>query len=293
MQPLIPFWDRIAIPIGPLSVHGFGILVALGFMFGSKIARSKAARDGLDPEPINQVVGWIVAGVFIGGHLGHLLFYYPEDMADDPAKFVAMFTTLASGRLPTADSLPELLKVWRGLSSYGGFIACAVLVWVFFKKNKLNFWAYADPIAYGLMTAWMLGRFGCFVAHDHPGTETMFWLGVAGICPTAYGNPAVACHDLGLYEAFWSGAMALWFSVKDKVPRHSGYYVGWMCLSYGPVRFVMDYFRHIETDTRYLGLTPAQYFSVGIAVLGWWILRSRREIPRITGDWTPEASGSS
>ena len=160
MQPLIPFWDRVAIPIGPLEVHGFGILVALGFVFGSKVARAKAARDGLDPEPINQVVGWIVAGVFLGGHLGHLLFYYPEDMADDPAKFVAMFTTLASGRLPTVESLPELLKVWRGLSSYGGFMACAILVWVFFKKNKLDFWAYADPIAYGLMTGWMLGRFG-------------------------------------------------------------------------------------------------------------------------------------
>jgi phosphatidylglycerol:prolipoprotein diacylglycerol transferase len=77
MHPLIPFWDRVVIPVGPLSIHGFGILVALGFMFGSRIARAKAERDGLDPEPINQVVGWIVAGVFLGGHLGHLLFYYP------------------------------------------------------------------------------------------------------------------------------------------------------------------------------------------------------------------------
>ena len=96
--------------------HTLEILVALGFVFGARVARNKAARDGFDPELINQVVGWIVAGVFIGGHLGHLLFYYPQDMANDPAKFLAMFQTLASGSLPAADDLPELLKVWRGLS---------------------------------------------------------------------------------------------------------------------------------------------------------------------------------
>jgi phosphatidylglycerol:prolipoprotein diacylglycerol transferase len=288
MQPLFPFWERVVVPIGPLDIHGFGILVALGFVFGSRVARNKAARDGLDPELINQVVSWIVAGVFIGGHLGHLLFYFPEEMANDPQKFVTMFKTLASGSLPTADSLPELLKVWRGLSSFGGFIATVFLIWLFFRKRNLTFWVYGDAIAYGMMTGWMLGRMGCFVAHDHPGIETNFWLGVAGICPTSYGNPAIACHDLGLYEAIWAGVMAIWFAMKDKVPRHSGYFVGWMCVSYGPVRFVMDQFRHIETDTRYFDLTPAQYLSMAVTVLGIWILRSRRNEPPMRGDWVPE-----
>ena len=139
-------------------------------------------------------------------------FYYPEDMADDPAKFAAMFATLASevaddGVTPASEGLAvlELRRLHR----------LRDLVWVFFKKNKLDF-AY-DPIAHGLMTGWMLGRFGCFVAHDHPGIETNFWLGVADL-PQLHGNPAAACHDLGLYEAFWSGAMAIWFSIKDKVP---------------------------------------------------------------------------
>ncbi len=288
MSPLIPFWDRVAIPIGPLTVHGFGILVALGFVFGARVARNKAARDGFDPELINQLLSWIVAGVFIGGHLGHLLFYYPEDMADDPAKFVAMFQTLASGSLPTAESLPELLKVWRGLSSYGGFIATVSLMAIFFRKHKVNFWSYGDIVAYGMMTGWMFGRFGCFVAHDHPGIETNFYLGVYGICPDTYGSSTVACHDLGLYEALWSGAMAIWFSFKDKIPRHPGYYVGWVCLSYGPVRLVLDYFRHIETDTRYFGLTPAQYFSIIVTILGIRILLKHRNEEPLRGDWTPE-----
>lgn len=292
MHPLIPFWERIAIPIGPLTVHGFGILVALGFVLGARMARSKAAKDGYDPEIINRLVGWLVLGVFVGGHLGHLLFYYPEDMANDGERFAKMFSTLASGSLPAAHDLPEILQVWQGLSSFGGFIACTVLAIWFFRREKVVFWAYADAVAYGLMVGWMMGRFGCFVAHDHPGTETRFWLGVNGICPTAYGSPAVACHDLGLYEALWSGAMAIWFWFRDKVARHPGYFVGWMCLSYGPVRLFMDIYRHPDGDTRYLGFTPAQYGSVALALLGLYILYRHRNAEPLRGDWTPEQAAS-
>jgi prolipoprotein diacylglyceryltransferase len=82
--------------------------------------------------------------------------------------------------------------------------------------------------------------------------------------------------------------MAVWFSFKDRVPRHSGYFVGWMCISYGPVRFLMDSFRHIETDTRYFGMTPAQYFSVAVTLLGLWVLYSRRNLAPPHGKWKRE-----
>jgi phosphatidylglycerol:prolipoprotein diacylglycerol transferase len=288
MHPLIPFWERIAIPIGPLTVHGFGILVALGFVLGAKMARNKAAKDGFDPEVINRLVGWLVLGVFLGGHLGHLFFYYPEDMANDGARFGLMFSAFASGRLPTGDEIPEVLQVWQGLSSFGGFIACTLLAIWFFKREKVRLWPYADAVAFGLMTGWMFGRLGCFAAHDHPGTETRFWLGATGICPDAYGSPSVACHDLGLYEAMWSGAMALWFWFRNKIPRHPGYYVGWMCLSYGPSRLIMDIYRHPDGDTRYFGFTPAQYGSIALALVGAYILWSQRKKTPIKGDWKPE-----
>ena len=141
-----------------------------------------------------------MAGVFLGGHLGHLLFYYPEDMADDPAKFAAMFATLASGSLPTVESLPELLKVWRGLSSYGGFIACGTF-WVFFTRPS---WTCGLTRTAGLRSCagYMLGRVWLLLSPTHPGIETNFWLGAAAdASSTAYGNPAVACHDLGPVEA--------------------------------------------------------------------------------------------
>jgi phosphatidylglycerol:prolipoprotein diacylglycerol transferase len=308
MEPLIPYFEVVKIPItGDFAIHGFGILVALGFVIGSKIAMDKAARDGLDPEVINRLVGWLVAGVFIGGHWGHLLMYYPEQIAEDPL---------------------NLIRFWQGLSSFGGFIGCAVLgIWFFRRENRkiraqnqarhaageplmprLDVWGYADACLYGFTLGWASGRTGCFVAHDHPGTVTNFALGVKGMMnPNSFDAveklawmkaqaaqfpelasmtvsqripeeiwQQVAYHDLGLYEVIWSLCMFGIFWVLDKKPRKPGFFVGLTFIAYGPVRLLMDVFRHPTTDTRYLGLTPAQYLSVALVAVGAWMIWSNR-----------------
>ena len=66
--------------VDDFAIHGFGILVALGFMWGSRMSMRKVARDGLDPELVNRIVGWMVAGVFVGGHLGHLVGRKPREL---------------------------------------------------------------------------------------------------------------------------------------------------------------------------------------------------------------------
>jgi phosphatidylglycerol:prolipoprotein diacylglycerol transferase len=308
MQPLIPYFEVLKFPItDDFAIHGFGILVALGFVVGSHQAARKAARDGLEPDIINRLVSWVVAGVFIGGHWGHLLFYYPEQIAEDPM---------------------SLLRFWQGLSSFGGFIGCAILG-VFFVNRERNrvkrenrkakkaggvlqppvhIWGYADSGLFGFALGWAFGRTGCFVAHDHPGVETNFWLGVKGmmnpnqfdarekaawiaehvdafprledlavtdrIPPEVWQN--VAYHDMGLYEVIWSASLFLLFLVLDRKPRAPGFFVGLTFAAYGPVRLAMDAFRHISTDTRYFGLTPAQYGSIAMTALGAWILFSKR-----------------
>lgn len=276
MKPLIPYFEPIAIHLwGNVAIHGFGILVALGMILGARMAQWKAERDGLDPELINRFLGWVVVGVFVGGHLGHALMYDLDKTLADPL---------------------YLLKVWDGLSSFGGFTASTILgIWFFRNEDKkvrdenkrrikdgeprlqrLNIWGYADVILFGLTVGWMLGRFGCFSAHDHPGTPTDFYLGVYGICPD---QPiTVACHDMGLYEALLSGMMAIAFVILDRKPRFPGFFTGLFIAIYGPIRFGMDFLRTAEVDVsnRTLGLTPAQFGSVVLTALGIAILVNRR-----------------
>jgi len=256
VKPLIPWFEPpvLEIPLGGVTIpiYGFGILVAIGFIVGGRVAQDRARALGLDPDVINRLISWLVFGTFVGGHVGYGLMYQPEEYLANPVEF---------------------LKVWQGLSSFGGFVMCVPLAIWFFRKEKVPVWPYVDCLAHGLTIGWFFGRMGCFVTHDHPGTPTDFWLGVHGMCPG--GDQTVACHDMGLYEALWSLGMYLVFRFMDRVPRTVGLYAPLLGAAYAPVRFAMDFLRPETTDARYLGFTPAQYWSVvffGVAV---WILVKR------------------
>ena len=272
MKPLIPYFEPFSIPlpfdlpiVGHRDIYGFGILVAMGFIFGARMSQNKAERDGQDPELINRLVGWLVLGVFVGGHLGHAIMYDPQYFWENPK---------------------ELLSVWSGLSSFGGFVGCGAVTYWFFKREdklirkankkrkkageplqpRISILGYFDTLFYGFTLGWFFGRMGCFSAHDHPGLPTEFWLGVPGMCDLS--KPEIACHDLGLYEAIWALVMVLVVIVLDKKPRFPGFFSGLFILSYVPVRFVLDMFRDPFGDARYFGFTPAQYGSVLALFIG-------------------------
>ena len=292
---MIPFFEPVqfTIPFLNFPIHGFGIMVALGLWFGTNMAMDKAQKDGLDPDIINRVLNWMIFGIFIGGHLGHALFYEPHKLTEGT---------------PLFSNLPNwtyIFRFWDGLSSFGGFIVTSFLCYVFFRKEnrriqrvnrkrkksnenseekkpflfRISALHYGDCVIYGFPMAFGLGRVGCFMAHDHPGIKSDFPLAVKGICRDAWGNTAVACHDLGLYEALWACSLIpiVYFLNKAK-PRFPGFFLAFIPIYYGPIRFTFDYLR--TNDVRYLGMTPAQYgalllFSIGVAVL----LVNRKKTP--------------
>lgn len=252
MRPLIPWFEPpiLNIPIpgsdAVLPLHGFGILVAIGFMVGGSIAQRRAKARGDDAEAINRLIGWLVLGTFVGGHVGYGLMYKPDEYLKNPIEF---------------------LKFWQGLSSFGGFVVCVPLAIWFFTKEKLNVWRYLDHLAHGMAIGWFFGRMGCFVAHDHPGPPTDFYLGVYGICEGAT-DRSVACHDMGLYEALWSLGMFVVLVVLDRVRQvKDGIPVLLFGLAYGPARFGMDFLRPEATDARYGMFTPAQWGSMVLIVV--------------------------
>ena len=108
MFAVIPAFDEPKIPLDWLgfpegaAIHGFGILVALGFVIGGNVAMARARKLGLDPEVINRLIGWLVVGTFVGGNVGFGLMYQPEEYLANPIEF---------------------LKFWRGLSSFRFFIS--------------------------------------------------------------------------------------------------------------------------------------------------------------------------
>jgi phosphatidylglycerol:prolipoprotein diacylglycerol transferase len=298
-----PFLSFLGIEHVP--IHGFGVLVMLGFVIGGNVAMKRAERTGLDPEAINQVLGWLVIGTFVGGHVGFGLMYAPEEYFADPIKF---------------------LQFWQGLSSFGGFVVCVPLAFYFFRSNKLPIWPYMDSLAIGLSMGWFLGRMGCTVAHDHPGTPTDFFLGIhcrptegatlefPGWMTDSHGDlrwgpcredgnfvqsitdqvdPAtfegvLAAHDMGFYEALWSLSVFFLFIALDRTARKPGFYVCLLGVLYAPVRFGMDFLRPESTDVRYFDLTPGQWWSIVFLVVSAYGLYVRmKSEDRVIGPSAP------
>ena len=277
---MIPYFDVpvLQIPLGgesTLPIHGFGILVALGFIFGGEVAKKRAERLGLDPDVIHRLISWLVVGTLVGGHVGYGLMYRFDEYMADPIQF---------------------LYVWQGLSSYGGFVVCVPLAIWYFRKEGVPLWPYLDCMAHGMALGWFLGRMGCFVAHDHPGTPTESWLGVwcrpveghtfflpewladlshrAPWGPCASDATVNACHDMGLYEALFSLAMFFLLMLMDRKAWVPGMQALLLGAAYAPVRFAMDFLRPETTDNRLMGFTPAQYWSViFLLVIGYVIYK--------------------
>lgn len=262
MHPLIPHFGPFAfgLPLpggGSLRLHGYGLLVAVGFLAAYAMQLRKARRDGLDPKVITRLFAWLVPGAFLGGHLGYVLFSDPGLIFTHPA---------------------ALLNPLAGISSLGSSVCCVLLTFLFLRRNRLPYLPYFDTLVFGLAFLLVLGRLGCLTIHDHPGIETRFWLGVEGICPS--GDPLTACHDLGGYEFLFALVLIGVLLWADRRPRFPGFVQVLVFTSYGLFRFLIDFLRQPALDPRYLGLTPAQYGAMVVFAVGiWFWYRYRNEEP--------------
>ena len=235
------------------------MLVASGAVLGILIASRRSKRLGLDPDAFTRLAGWVLLGGFIGARLAHVFLYHWADYKDN---------------------LGEIVQLWKGgLSSYGGFVGATVAGALYVRRAGMPFFPYADVTSYGFLPAWAVGRLGCFVIHDHPGRLSDFFLAAEmklNIGTDVHPNIVIqARHELGLYDGILTAVIALIFVVADRRPRRSGFFLGWMCVLYAIPRFFLDFLRATDlsgSDARYAGLTPAQYGSIILVLLGGWIL---------------------
>jgi phosphatidylglycerol:prolipoprotein diacylglycerol transferase len=251
---VIPYVEQPSIAIGPLTIHAFGFLAALGVLIGAKLATRAAARySAIDPTPLSNAIPWAVAGGVLGGHLLHVLGYHPE--------------------LLTTQGPLVILKLWDGQSSMGGVLGGLLGFIVYFRRHKIALFPYLDALALGAAPGWAVARLGCFAAHDHPGVRTDF--------PLAVAFPGGARHDLGLYDALVLAALSLALYLIARQRRTNGTLIALLAIGYGVPRFFLDFLRARDianADGRFLGLTPAQYIAVALVITGAWILvRIRRE----------------
>lgn len=278
----LPYVEQPAWRMGPMSVHAFGIIVALSVWAGLAIAKRRFERNGLDAHLGERLSWWVIAGGFVGAHFFSVIFYFPDKLRRDPL---------------------VLLRLWEDISSFGGMLGGLVGILLFFRFRTPDLvWRlrlqYLDVAAFVFPFSLMIGRLACSLAHDHPGTVTRFPLAVsleraearayitrvyegAGRLSELPGESVLSgmgFHDLGWYEfLFLALVVAPVTLAMSRTPRKPGYFLGLFALLYAPVRFALDILR--VSDVKYAGMTPAQFAAAAMLVIAVVTLRRWRGAP--------------
>ncbi len=247
---MLPYFHLTTISIGPINLQIWGLLVALGIFVGAYLASKNLKDQKLDPKIVWDLVVWIIIGSFIFGRLFHAI-YEPGFYAQHPI---------------------DILKIWDGgMSIMGGFFGAILAAVFFFRKNKLDFWKYTHATIFGLPIGLFIGRLGCYLINDHPGQITNSFLGV--------NYPDGPRYDHGLLLSLNGLLLAIAFMFMKKHKVKPVYYTVTFLVWYGVVRFLLDFLRATDgaiVDTRYLNLTPAQYFSLIMIALGVWVYKKQK-----------------
>ena len=250
---MVPYFEQPILRIGSVDLQTFHLLVVLGAAVGYRVAVRRAVHTGLARGDAAHAVAWAIAWGFVGSHLFEVIAYHPALLTRDPV---------------------ELLRVWGGMSSFGGILGGLLAAFVVMRHRAMTPESMArlvDAVAFAFPFAWIFGRTGCALAHDHPGIPTTHWLAVR--------FPGGPRFDLGLLELLCTLGIAALFAALARRERPTGFFVGLFFALYGPLRFALDMLR--TDDARYFGWTPAQYLSLVGAVVGLCVLAglARRRLP--------------
>jgi len=244
-----PEIDPVAIAIGPVKIHWYGIMYLIGFAGVWLLGQIRAKRDDLvvKRDMLDDLVFYGAMGAILGGRIGYILFYHFDYFLDDPL---------------------ILIKIWQGgMSFHGGMLGVFVAMALFARKYQLKTLAVIDfltPMApIGLFT----GRIGNFINGELWGRPTdVPW---AMIFPR--GGP-IPRHPSQLYEAFLEGVVLfgiLWvYSMKPRpIMTTTGMGLFW----YGVFRIFVEFYRVPDAHLGYLALnwlTMGQILSLPMVIIG-------------------------
>ena len=259
-----PQFDPIAIHLGPLGIHWYGLMYLLGFAAFIWLGRKRLRamdRPGWDNKMLDDLLFYGVLGVVLGGRLGEVLFYNPVFYFSHPEKIPA---------------------VWEGgMSFHGGLLGVLIAMALFARRRNIVWLQLMDFIAPLVPLGLGAGRIGNFINGELWGRPTNAPWGM--VFPNVDNLPR---HPSQLYEFALEGLalfVLLWiFSSK---PRPVGAVSGLFLIGYGSFRFLGEFARTPDNGIFGLmtyGISMGQWLSLpmvaaGIVMLVWSIRRNTPE----------------
>ncbi len=264
-----PDFDPVLVQIGPFAIRWYALAYVAGILLGWRYVAGLMKKPALwgprgapaTTAQVDDLVLWITLGVILGGRLGHVFFYTPSIIVEDPL---------------------EIVQVWHGgMSFHGGALGVLVAVFAFCWKNRLDVLRVGDAITACAPIGLFFGRIANFINGELWGRPTDApW---AIVFPQAGIEPR---HPSQLYEAALEGLVLFlilrWATHGAGLLKRRGVVAGLFLLGYALFRTFVENFR--EPD-RYLqhfpfGLTMGMMLSAPMVIGGLFLIwRGLREPP--------------
>lgn len=244
-----PNFDPVALRLGPLAIHWYGLMYLIGFGSAWLLGRWRIShgKTRLTLKDLEDIIFYGVLGVIAGGRLGYVIFYKPAYYASHPL---------------------EVFYLWEGgMSFHGGLLGVlAMVTWLAYSR-KYKWFEVSDFVAPLIPLGLAAGRMGNFINGELWGRpSTAPW---AMVFPQS--GDGVARHPSQLYQLGLEGLLLFvliwWFANK---PRPTGQVSAVFLMGYGFFRFIAEYAREPDDFLGLFaaGLSMGQLLSLPMIIAG-------------------------
>jgi len=252
---ILPNFDPVLISFGFIQIRYYSLAYILGILFVIFFLKKYAKSEGLMTDKnIDDWLLYAVLGIIFGGRLGYVLFYNFSYFISHPL---------------------EIFSIWQGgMSFHGGFLGAVCAMYLFCKKNNIDFLKLSDLLAISSPIGLFFGRIANFINMELYGRVTGSDFGV--IFPNIDNLPR---HPSQIYEAILEGLLifVILFYLKkySSISKIRGVLSALFVILYGCARLFCEYFRQPDSHIGFLfdsNITMGQILSVPVILIGFILL---------------------
>ena len=233
--------------LGPITLYSYGVLLAVSYLVGLKLAMARAKQRNLDAARVLDLGIYIIVAALVGAKLLLLVVDF-DHYRNNPGELLALARS--------------------GGVFYGGLILAVAVAFWYIARHKMPFWSTCDVFAPGIALGHVTGRLGCFAAGCCYGRPTDVPWGVIFTDPLAAANVGtplgIRLHPTQLYEA---GAELLILAFLLATERRGRPFAGrtfWLYMFlYAVSRYIIEIYRG---DPRgvvpFLDISTSQFISL-------------------------------